>query len=226
MSKVILEIRDLHKIYEEGTIKTDVLRGINLKIYDDEMTAVVGSSGSGKSTLLHIMGTLDQPTSGEIIFDDEPVSSWNSNQQAEFRNRRLGFIYQFHHLLNEFTACENVQMPLMIAGTERTVSQKKALELLDMVGLSHRVNHKPSELSGGERQRVAIARALANDPSLVLADEPTGNLDFRSAEEVFSIMRKMHEVLGTAFVVVTHDRELAQRFDRKIEISDGRVIHE
>ncbi len=226
MSKVILKINDLHKIYEEGSIKTEVLKGINLEIYDDEMTAIVGSSGSGKSTLLHMMGTLDQPTSGEILFDGQSITNWNSNQQAEFRNRRLGFIYQFHHLLNEFTASENVQMPLLIAGVSKEEAQSKALDLLGKVGLEHRVDHKPSELSGGERQRVAIARALVNSPSLVLADEPTGNLDFKTAEEIFAIMCKMHEELGTAFVVVTHDRELAERFDRKIEICDGQVKHE
>lgn len=226
MSKVILEIKNLHKIYSEGAIKTEVLKGINLKIFDNEMVAIVGSSGSGKSTLLHMLGTLDQPSSGSIYFEDQEISNWSSNQQAEFRNKKLGFIYQFHHLLNEFTACENVQMPLLIAGCSNNKAKVKATELLKMVGLEHRIDHKPAELSGGERQRVAIARALVNSPSLVLADEPTGNLDFKTAEEIFTIMCKMHNELGTTFVVVTHDRELAERFDRKVIICDGQVNNE
>ena len=223
MNNVILEIRDLRKIYNEGKIKTEVLKGISLRFYENEMTAVVGSSGSGKSTLLHILGTLDRPTSGEIIFRGENISAWGSNRQAEFRNTRLGFIYQFHHLLNEFTAEENAAMPLMIRGESRAKALLKSRELLRAVGLEHRLSHRPSELSGGERQRVAIARALVNSPELVLADEPTGNLDFRTADEIFNVMKKMHGEFGTAFVVVTHDRELAGRFERVIEIRDGQV---
>jgi lipoprotein-releasing system ATP-binding protein len=224
MNNVILETKDLHKIYNEDKIKTEVLKGINLKLCENEMVAIVGSSGSGKSTLLHILGTLDRPSSGEVIFRGESISGWTSNRQAEFRNSKLGFIYQFHHLLNEFSAEENAAMPLMIRGESGAKALLKSREMLKAVGLGHRLSHRPSELSGGERQRVAIARALVNSPELVLADEPTGNLDFRTADEIFNVMRNMHSELGTSFVVVTHDRELAGRFDRVIEIKDGLVI--
>jgi lipoprotein-releasing system ATP-binding protein len=223
MSNVILEVRNLTKIYDEGRIRTEVLRGISMCVFDREMVAVVGSSGSGKSTLLHILGTLDRPTEGEVLYRGEDVARWSANRQADFRNRRLGFIYQFHHLLNEFTAEENAAMPLLIGGTPPGEALARSRELLEAVGLGHRLSHRPAELSGGERQRVAIARALVNGPDLVLADEPTGNLDFRTAEEIFGVMRKMHQDLGTSFVVVTHDRELAANFSRTILIRDGRI---
>ncbi len=223
MSNVILEVRDLHKIYDEGKIKTEVLKGIDLTICEREMVAIVGSSGSGKSTLLHILGTLDRPTSGEILFRGSSLASLSLSAQAEFRNSKLGFIYQFHHLLNEFSAEENAAMPLLIQGMKPKDALKRAQGLLEAVGLSHRLHHRPSELSGGERQRVAIARALVNNPDLVLADEPTGNLDFKTANEIFALMQQMHQQMGTSFVVVTHDRQLSQRFQRIIEIHDGRV---
>ena len=222
-NKVILEVRDLKKSYHEGKITTEVLKGINLQIFEGEMVAIVGSSGSGKSTLLHMLGTLDRPSSGQILFKDEEISQWSSNRQADFRNHSLGFIYQFHHLLNEFTAVENVAMPLLICKVNQKEAYERAEQMLGQVGLSGRMDHKPSELSGGERQRVAIARALVNNPDIVLADEPTGNLDFKTAGEIFELMREIHRRITTVFVVVTHDRELAQKFDRRIEIRDGMV---
>lgn len=222
-NKVILEVKDLKKSYHEGKITTEVLKGINLQIFEGEMVAIVGSSGSGKSTLLHMLGTLDRPSSGQILFKDEEISQWSSNRQADFRNHSLGFIYQFHHLLNEFTAVENVAMPLLICKVNQKEAYERAEQMLGLVGLSGRMDHKPSELSGGERQRVAIARALVNNPDIVLADEPTGNLDFKTAGEIFEFMREIHRRITTVFVVVTHDRELAQKFDRRIEIRDGMV---
>ena len=222
-NKVILEVKDLKKSYHEGKITTEVLKGINLQIFEGEMVAIVGSSGSGKSTLLHMLGTLDRPSSGQILFKDEEISQWSSNRQADFRNHSLGFIYQFHHLLNEFTAVENVAMPLLICNVNQKEAYERAEQMLGLVGLSGRMDHKPSELSGGERQRVAIARALVNNPDIVLADEPTGNLDFKTAGEIFELMREIHRRITTVFVVVTHDRELAQKFDRRIEIRDGMV---
>lgn len=226
MSNVILEVRDLKKSYQEGKIATEVLKGINLKIYEKEMVAIVGASGSGKSTLLHMLGTLDRPTSGEILFKEQDLSKWSSNQQADFRNKNLGFIYQFHHLLTEFTALENVAMPLLINKIKEKEAYERSCEMLKLVGLEARIEHKPSELSGGERQRVAIARALVNNPALVLADEPTGNLDFKTAQEIFALMQEIHQKITTVFVVVTHDRELAEKFDRKIIIRDGVVQDE
>lgn len=222
-NKVILEVKDLKKSYHEGKITTEVLKGISLQIFEGEMVAIVGSSGSGKSTLLHMLGTLDRPSSGQILFKDEEISQWSSNRQADFRNHSLGFIYQFHHLLNEFTAVENVAMPLLICKVNQKAAYERAEQMLGLVGLSGRMDHKPSELSGGERQRVAIARALVNNPDIVLADEPTGNLDFKTAGEIFELMREIHRRITTVFVVVTHDRELAQKFDRRIEIRDGMV---
>ena len=226
MNNVILEVRNLKKSYQEGKIVTDVLKGVDLQIFEGEMVAIVGASGSGKSTLLHMLGTLDRPTSGEILFKNEEISRWSSNRQADFRNKCLGFRYQFHHLLTEFTALENVAMPLLINKVKHREAYERAAEMLKLVGLESRVEHKPSELSGGERQRVAIARALVNNPDVVLADEPTGNLDFKTAQEIFALMQEIHKKITTVFVVVTHDRELAERFDRKIEIRNGVVNNE
>ena len=219
----VMELSDIRKTYREGKLSTEVLKGVSLSIPKGALMALVGASGSGKSTLLHIMGTLDRPTSGDVIFEGEKVSSWGESRQAEFRNRKLGFVYQFHHLLREFTALENVMMPEIISGTE---ARERAAAMLERVGLKDRMDHRPSELSGGERQRTAIARALVNSPELVLADEPTGNLDFRAAGSVMDLIEELHESLGMAFVVVTHDRELAKRFPSAITIRDGKVAEE
>ena len=220
---LLLSCQGLTKIYQEGKLETPVLRGVDLTLAAGEMLAVVGSSGSGKSTLLHLLGALDTPTEGSVNFSGQNIHAWSNRQQAEFRNRELGFVYQFHHLLGEFSALENVAMPLLIAGLPVKQASDKASAMLERVGLGHRLHHKPSELSGGERQRVAIARALVNEPKLVLADEPTGNLDHKSADSIYSLMCVLNAVLGTAIVVVTHDRALAAKLHRRISLVDGLV---
>ena len=221
---LLLSCQGLTKTYREGKLETPVLRGVDLELAAGEMLAVVGSSGSGKSTLLHLLGALDNPSSGQVLFNGEDIHQWSSRQQAVFRNRELGFVYQFHHLLGEFTALENAAMPLLIAGEAVKSASAKAAAMLERVGLGHRLEHKPSELSGGERQRVAIARALVNGPKLVLADEPTGNLDHKSADSIYALMCELNADLGTAFVVVTHDRALAARLHRRISLVDGLVV--
>lgn len=224
MSNILLRCQDLVKTYREGELETPVLRGINLTVMQKEMLAIVGSSGSGKSTMLHLLGALDTPTSGTVLFEQQDIYQWNSQQQAQFRNRELGFVYQFHHLLGEFTALENVAMPLLIGGMAVKKASQMATEMLGRVGLSHRITHRPAELSGGERQRVAIARALVNEPHLVLADEPTGNLDHKSATAIYELMCQLNRELGTAFVVVTHDRELAGKLHRQVHMVDGALV--
>ncbi|WP_316678874.1 lipoprotein-releasing ABC transporter ATP-binding protein LolD [uncultured Tolumonas sp.] len=224
MNNILLRCQDLIKTYREGELETPVLRGINLTVMQKEMLAIVGSSGSGKSTMLHLLGALDTPTSGTVLFEQQDIYQWNSQQQAQFRNRELGFVYQFHHLLGEFTALENVAMPLLIGGMAVKKASQMATEMLGRVGLSHRITHRPAELSGGERQRVAIARALVNEPRLVLADEPTGNLDHKSATAIYELMCQLNRELGTAFVVVTHDRELAGKLHRQVHMVDGALV--
>ncbi|MGP1956105.1 MAG: lipoprotein-releasing ABC transporter ATP-binding protein LolD [Arsenophonus sp. NC-PY1-MAG3] len=217
----LLVCQDLCKSYEDGKILTNVLKNISLSINKSEMTAILGSSGSGKSTLLHLLGGLDTPSSGDIFFDGKKITLLSTNGRAELRNQELGFIYQFHHLLPDFTALENVMMPLLIAGMTRVKAQYKADEMLAAVGLSHQVNHRSSELSGGERQRVAIARAIVNEPALVLADEPTGNLDLYNVDIIFDLLMDLNRQKGTAFLVVTHDLRLACRLTRQLEMRDG-----
>ena len=224
MNNILLRCQDLVKTYREGELETPVLRGINLTVMQKEMLAIVGSSGSGKSTMLHLLGALDTPTSGTVLFEQQDIYQWNGQQQAQFRNRELGFVYQFHHLLGEFTALENVAMPLLIGGMAVKKASQMATEMLGRVGLSHRISHRPAELSGGERQRVAIARALVNEPHLVLADEPTGNLDHKSATAIYELMCQLNRELGTAFVVVTHDRELAGKLHRQVHMVDGALV--
>lgn len=224
MNNILLRCQELIKTYREGELETPVLRGINLAVMQKEMLAIVGSSGSGKSTMLHLLGALDTPTSGTVLFEQQDIYQWNSQQQAQFRNRELGFVYQFHHLLGEFTALENVAMPLLIGGMAVKKASQMATEMLGRVGLSHRITHRPAELSGGERQRVAIARALVNEPRLVLADEPTGNLDHKSATAIYELMCQLNRELGTAFVVVTHDRELAGKLHRQVHMVDGALV--
>jgi len=220
---ILLQCDNLCKRYQEGSVQTDVLRNVSFSVQAGEMMAIVGSSGSGKSTLMHLLGGLDTPTSGEVIFDGQSLNAMSSAGKAELRNRELGFIYQFHHLLPDFSALENVAMPLLIGKTSKAEANKRALEMLKAVGLDHRAAHRPAELSGGERQRVAIARALVNKPRLVLADEPTGNLDARNADAIFDLLGELNRSQGTAFLVVTHDLHLAKRMRRQVEMRDGQL---
>ncbi|WP_036769358.1 lipoprotein-releasing ABC transporter ATP-binding protein LolD [Photorhabdus australis] len=217
----LLLCNNLCKKYQEGQVLTEVLKNVTFSINQGEMMAIVGSSGSGKSTLLHLLGGLDSPTSGDVLFKGKSLNKMSSRARAELRNHELGFIYQFHHLLPDFNAIENVAMPLLIGGKDRNQAQRKALEMLAAVGLEKRIYHRQSELSGGERQRVAIARALVNEPSLVLADEPTGNLDLRNADSIFELLGELNRQQGTGFLVVTHDLKLANRLDRQVEMRDG-----
>jgi len=225
-NSILLQCNDLCKRYQEGSVQTDVLRNVSFSIEPGEMMAIVGSSGSGKSTLMHLLGGLDSPTSGEVVFDGKSLNSLSSSAKAELRNRELGFIYQFHHLLPDFTALENVAMPLLIGKVNKVEAQEKARAMLSAVGLEKRAAHRPSELSGGERQRVAIARALVNNPRLVLADEPTGNLDARNADSIFDLLGELNVRQGTAFLVVTHDLHLAKRLKRQMEMRDGQLSGE
>ncbi len=219
----LLHAEQLCKSYRDGHNVTPVLHGVNLTLNRGEMLAIVGSSGSGKSTLLHILGTLDLPDSGVMQLLGQDVAQLSSGQKARLRNEQLGFIYQFHHLLMDFTALENVAMPLLIRGLSAAAAQQRARVMLDKVGLSHRVTHRPAELSGGERQRVAIARALVGEPALVLADEPTGNLDQHTADAIYQLLRSLNRELGTSFVVVTHDQALAAKLDKFMLMRDGHL---
>jgi lipoprotein-releasing system ATP-binding protein len=223
MNKTMLSCKAICKSYRDGTHVTPVLHEVSLNVASHQMVAIVGSSGSGKSTLLHILGTLDQPDSGELWLAGQQVASLSAAQKAQLRNEQLGFIYQFHHLLMDFTAVENVAMPLLIRKVDKAQAHAAASEMLTRVGLGHRLNHRPSELSGGERQRVAIARAMIGKPGLVLADEPTGNLDHQTAESIYQLMRELNRELGTSFVVVTHDRALAAKLDQQYWMRDGRL---
>ncbi len=222
MNKV-LQASGISKSYRDGKNITQVLHQVDLAVPVGKMVAIVGSSGSGKSTLLHILGTLDQADSGQLTIAGQDVSRLSANAKARLRNEKLGFIYQFHHLLMDFTALENVAMPLRIRGTAAAQAEQQAAALLQRVGLGHRMQHKPSELSGGERQRVAIARALVNQPALVLADEPTGNLDQQAAESIYQLLRSLNQDLKTSFIVVTHDRQLASRLDQQYQMHDGHL---
>ena len=221
MSEIILKAHNITRSYFEGKVQTDVLKNVNIDIYSDKLTAIIGKSVSGKSTLLHILGTLDTPTSGELIYKGEDLTKFSSNKKAEFRNQNLGFVYQFHHLLGDFSALENVMMPLLIGGISTKEAKERATSYLEKVGLSHRINYKPSEMSGGERQRVAIARALSNKPNIILADEPTGNLDAQNASDIFDLFMDLAKNEHVAVVMVTHDNGLAQKCDLVYQMKDG-----
>jgi lipoprotein-releasing system ATP-binding protein len=220
----MITVTELHKSFSMGSYELPVLKGINLEIQRGELIAIVGASGAGKSTLLHIIGTLDKPTSGTVTFDGQDLFQLTETQQAELRNRRIGFVFQFHHLLPEFTALENAGMPALVQRRDAASVEADAKALLTEVGLGKRLHHKPGELSGGEQQRVAMARALMQKPDLVLADEPTGNLDTHSGDALFGLMRDLNKSRGTTFVIVTHNDKLSAQSDRIVYMQDGLVV--
>ncbi len=221
---VILQCQNITKRYQQGVLDVEVLKGVDLIIHSGERVAIMGASGSGKSTLLHLLGGLEKPTSGVVNLDGEDLNKVNAAKLSKLRNRSLGFIYQFHHLLGEFSILENVAMPVLISGQSVKQARIQAAELLDRVGLGHRLEHKPGELSGGERQRAAVARALINRPKCVLADEPTGNLDSKTAEQIYQLMRELNQELQVSFLLVTHDLQLAQRMDKVLYMDDGLIV--
>lgn len=220
-SQPLISTLNLCKNYQEGKVITEVLKSITFDIYPNTLTSIIGSSGSGKSTLLHLLGGLDSASSGDILFRSHSINQLSENEKAKLRNKEIGFVYQFHHLLSDFSALENIAMPLMISGIPNQDAQERALAMLEAVNLLHRAKHRPSELSGGERQRIAIGRALINHPSIVMADEPTGNLDQATAESIFELLIDLNQKQGTAFLVVTHDLQLARKMQQQFVMTSG-----
>jgi lipoprotein-releasing system ATP-binding protein len=225
MNNVVLEARNVEKRFRQGPVTLEVLRGVNVAIRAGERLAIVGASGSGKTTLLQILGGLDRPSSGNVFVDGKDIHELSERERSNLRNSAIGFVYQFHHLLPEFSALENVAMPLLVRRVHVKEARERASQLLDRVGLGARLNHRPSELSGGERQRAAVARALVTQPKVVLADEPTGNLDGNNAEQVFALMLELNRERQTSLAIVTHDLRIAARMDRSLEI-DGGILRE
>jgi lipoprotein-releasing system ATP-binding protein len=223
MTESVLEARQVQKSFQQGPVTLDVLRGIDVAINAAERLAIVGASGSGKTTLLQILGGLDRPTQGQVLVDGRDIHSLTERERGELRNQALGFVYQFHHLLPEFSALENVAMPLLVRRMPTSEAKDRAREILTRVGLGQRLDHRPHQLSGGERQRAAVARALVTQPKLVLADEPTGNLDGKNAEQVFELMLELNRERQTSLVIVTHDLRIAARMDRALEIDGGKL---
>nr|WP_311463643.1 lipoprotein-releasing ABC transporter ATP-binding protein LolD [uncultured Aggregatibacter sp.] len=221
MNTALLSCQNVSKFYQEGTQQTEVLKQVSFSMRPSELVAIVGSSGSGKSTLLHTLSGLDQPSSGEVFIKGQSLQQMTPNALAKLRNQYLGFVYQFHHLMADFTALENVMMPMLIGQQNKTEAQDRAEQILSAVGLQHRISHRPSALSGGERQRVAIARALVNNPALVLADEPTGNLDHKTTESIFELIQQLNQEKQIAFLLVTHDLNLAEKLNRRLIMQDG-----
>jgi lipoprotein-releasing system ATP-binding protein len=224
MSEAVLELQDIQRSFRQGAGRLEVLRGISLQVRAGEIVALIGPSGAGKSTLLQICGLLEPPSAGEVVIKGERAGRLSDGRRTELRRRTIGFVYQYHHLLPEFSAAENIVLPQMIAGLSRGKARSRALELLGMVALGPRAEHRPAQLSGGEQQRVAIARALANAPALLLADEPTGNLDHATADSVFGMLVKLVRAVGLGALVATHNLDLARRMDRILAIEDGKLV--
>jgi lipoprotein-releasing system ATP-binding protein len=222
--KELIQVQKLFKSYGNGTKRVEVLTGVDLTFSQGEKAAIVGASGVGKTTLLHVLGALDRPTSGKILYEGKDIYTLNAKNLALFRNREIGFVFQFHHLLPEFNALENTMMPCLIQGIPKEESASRAEAILTLVGLKERLSHKPGELSGGEQQRVAVARALVLEPKVLLADEPTGNLDTKTGESVFDLLQELNQIKGVTLIVVTHNLRLAEKLSRQIQLIDGRAL--